>query len=513
MRNIKSLLRLYFEVGLTRREIATSLDIGYGTVANYLTRAKTAGLTWPLPPEIGERELARLLFPTVSKKGKHARFTQPDFAVVHSELKSPGMTKLLAWEEYRQQHPDDGYSYSQFCHRYAVWLQQQKTSMRQIHIAGEKCFIDFCGPTVDIICAATGEVTTAQIFVAVLGASNYTFACATRSQKEADWIDAHTRAATFFGGWTKLTVPDNLKSGVTKTDRYVPTINASYAQWADYYGTAILPARPYKPKDKAKAETAVLIVERWILARLRHHTFFTLEELNTAIADLLIDLNERPFKKLPGCRRSQFESLDKPALLPLPTQPYEYQHVKKARVHIDYHIEYDRHYYSVPHALVKSEVEVRATTRLVTLYAHGKPVATHRRSTHRGAHTTQTEHMPVSHRQFAQWSPERFLEWAEDIGPATAKLVAQQLQKRRHPEQAYRSVLALLSLAKRYGRQRLEAACRHAISIGSPTRTSVQSILKHGIDKIEQQPPAQKDLLEEEYLTGHDNVRGSTYYH
>ena len=513
MRNIKSLLRLHFEVGLSRREIATSLDIGYGTVANYLTRAKTAGLTWPLPPEIGERELARLLFPTLRKQGKQARFTQPDFALVHMELKSPGMTKLLAWEEYRQQHPDDGYSYSQFCHRYATWLQRQKTSMRQMHRAGEKCFIDFCGPMVDILCADTGEVTTAQIFVAVLGASNYTFACATHSQKESDWIDAHTRAATFFGGWTQLTVPDNLKSGVTKTDRYVPTLNASYAQWADYYGTAILPARPYKPKDKAKAETAVLIVERWILARLRNHTFFSLEELNTAIAALLIDLNERPFKKLPGCRRSQFESLDRPALLPLPVQPYEYQHVKKARVHIDYHVEYERHYYSVPHALVKSEVEVRATNRLVTIYAHGKPVARHRRSAQQGAHTTQTEHMPVSHRQFAQWSPERFLKWAKDIGPATATLVVQQLQKRRHPQQAYRSVLALLSLAKRYDRQRLEAACRHAIAIGSPTRTSVQSILKHGIDKIEQQPPAQKDLLDEDYLTSHDNVRGSTYYH
>jgi len=513
MRNIKSLLRLHYELRLSRREIATALHIGYGTVAAYLARAKAANLTWPLPPEIGERELARLLFPSLEKQGKHARFTEPDFGLVHTELKSSGMTKLLAWEEYRQQHPDDGYSYSQFCHRYKTWLQRQQVSMRQTHRAGEKCFIDFCGPTVDLVCATTGEITSAQIFVAVLGASNYTFACATRSQKEADWIDAHTQAATFFGGWTKLTVPDNLKSGVTKTDRYVPTINASYAQWADYYGTAILPTRPYKPKDKAKAETAVLIVERWILARLRHHTFFTLEELNAAIATLLTDLNERPFKKLPGCRRSQFESLDKPALLPLPRQPYEYQHVKKARVHIDYHIEYDRHYYSVPHVLVKSEVEVRASNRLVIIYAHGKPVATHPRSTHKGAHSTLTEHMPVSHRQFAQWSPERFAQWAQDIGPATASLVAQQLKKRRHPEQAYRSVLALLSLAKRYNRQRLEAACRHAIAIGSPTRTSVQSILKHGIDKNERPAPSQPDLLDEEYLASHDNVRGSSYYH
>jgi len=272
MRDIKTLLRLHYEAGLSRRAIATALNVSYGTVANYITRAIGADLQWPLPAEYGERELARVLFPSQPKRGKHSRFAPPDFAHIQSELKSPGMTKLLAWEEYRQQHPDDGYSYSQFCHRYNAWLKRQKLSMRQTHKAGEKCFIDFCGPTVELVCPDTGEVRHAQIFVAVLGASNYTFACATHSQKEADWIDAHTQAATFFGGWTQLTVPDNLKSGVTKTHRYVPTINASYAQWADYYATAILPARPYKPRDKAKAETAVLIVERWILARLRNRT-------------------------------------------------------------------------------------------------------------------------------------------------------------------------------------------------------------------------------------------------
>ena len=361
MRKIHTVLRLHFEGGLSRREIAKSQSISYGTVANYLHRAQSAGLTWPLPTDMGERELAAALFPERGTRSTQKRFAEPDFARVHLELKSVGMTKHLAWEEYRQIHPDDGYSYSQFCHRYLVWLQRQQRSMRQTHIAGEKIFVDYCGPTVPIVNPHTGECINAQIFVAVLGASNYTFACASASQKEADWIDAHIKAAEFFGGWSKLTIPDNLKSGVTKTHRYVPVLNASYEQWSDHYGTAIIPARPYKPKDKAKAENAVLVVERWILARLRHYTFFSLGELNTAIAELLINLNNRPFKKLPGCRRSLFEQIEQHTLQSLPKQRYEYQHVHLARVNIDYHIEYDKHYYSVPHMLVKTQVEVRAT--------------------------------------------------------------------------------------------------------------------------------------------------------
>ena len=510
MRKIHTVLRLHFEGGLSRREIAKSQSISYGTVANYLRRAQSAGLTWPLPQEFGERELTAALFPERGTSSAQKRFAEPDFARVHLELKSVGMTKHLAWEEYRQIHPDDGYSYSQFCYRYLAWQQRQQRSMRQTHIAGEKIFVDYCGPTVPIVNPHTGEFINAQIFVAVLGASNYTFACASASQKEADWIDAHVKAAEFFGGWSKLTIPDNLKSGVTKTHRYVPVLNASYEQWSDHYGTAIIPARPYKPKDKAKAENAVLVVERWILARLRHHTFFSLGELNAAIAELLTDLNNRPFKKLPGCRRSLFEQIEQHTLQPLPKQRYEYQHVRLARVNIDYHIEYDKHYYSVPHMLVKTQVEVRATSHMVNVYAGGRRVACHLRSNQQAGHSTLKEHMPQSHRHQADWTPQRFEQWANDIGPSTLHVVKTQLYKKRHPEQSFRSVMALLQLAKQYDRVRLERACTRAIEIGSPTRTSVQSILKNGIDNLSTEPQETND---DDHLNTHDNLRGAEYFH
>ncbi|MCL4146812.1 UNVERIFIED_CONTAM: hypothetical protein GTU68_021357 [Idotea baltica] len=460
-----------------------------------------------------ERALELALFPRAPKNDAQHRFAEPDFAIVHVELKSVGMTKQLAWEEYRQVNSDNGYSYSQFCHRYRAWLGRQQRSMRQNHVAGEKVFIDYCGPTVPVVDARTGTFIGAQIFVAVLGASNYTFACASASQKEADWIDAHTKAATFFGGWSALTIPDNLKSGVTKTDRYVPVLNASYAQWAEHYRTAIIPARPYKPKDKAKAENGVLVVERWIIARLRKQTFFSLGQLNEAIALLLVELNERPFKKLPGCRRSLFESIEQARLIALPSQNYEYQQVRQARVHIDYHIEYDKHYYSVPHMLVGSEVEVRASNRIVNIYAGGNRVASHTRSTLQAKHTTLTETMPETHRHHANWTPERFEQWSSDIGVATNQIVHQMLNAKRHPQQNYRSVMALLSLAKKYDRVRLERACARAVQIGSPTRTSVQSILKKGLDKL---PDIKADDCPEEieqYLEEHDNIRGPHCYH
>jgi transposase len=511
MRKIHAVLRLYHQAGLSQREISRSQKIGYGTVANYLTRARNAGLNWPLPEGVSETDLERALFPESNPGSSQRRFADPDFTRIHVELKSVGMTKQLAWEEYRQIYTTDGYSYSQFCHRYRTWVGRQKRSMRQTHIAGEKVFVDYCGPTVPIVDASTGTFINAQIFVAVLGASNYTFACASSSQKEADWIDAHTKAAAFFGGWSTLTIPDNLKSAVTKTDRYVPVLNASYEQWADHYMTAIIPARPYRPKDKSKAENGVLLVERWILARLRNITFFSLGQLNDAIALLLVDLNERAFKQLPGSRRSLFEQIEKDTLLSLPSQAYEYQHVRIARVHVDYHIEYDKHYYSVPHMLLGSQVEVRASNRMINIYAGGKRVACHPRSAFKTAHTTLKEHMPQAHRHQADWTPERFHQWASDIGPSTYHLVDLQLKKKRHPQQSFRSVLALLSLAKQYDRVRLERACARAMQIGSPTRTSVQSILKKGLDNLSTE--VQEEMFNDEHLNEHDNLRGSDYYH
>ena len=513
MRKIHAVLRQFHELNRSQRDISRSLEIGRGTVSNYLTRARNANLSWPLPPEMDERALERALFPGSTENDAQHRFAAPDFSAVYLELKSVGMTKQLAWEEYREVHGRNGYSYSQFCHRYRTWLGRQQRSMRQNHIAGEKVFIDYCGPTMPVVDAHTGTFISAQIFVAVLGASNYTFACASASQKEADWIDAHTKAAVFFGGWATLTIPDNLKSGVTKNDRYVPVLNAYYEQWSDHYRTAIIPARPYKPKDKAKAENGVLVVERWIIARLRKQTFFSLGELNDAIAQLLVELNNRPFKKLPGCRRSLFEQIEQAKLIPLPSQSYEYQHVRQARVHVDYHIEYDKHYYSVPHMLVGSQVEVRASNRIVNVYAGGKRVASHARSSLQASHTTLTEHMPEAHRHHASWTPERFEQWSSDIGIATHHIVHQMLSAKRHPQQNFRSVLALLSLAKKYDRVRLERACARAVEIGSPTRTSVQSILKKGLDKLPEKDTSNdvKDIGK--HLIDHENIRGSEFYH
>ena len=509
MRKIKDILRLRYEAGLPYRGIANALNIGYGTVVDYLNRAQQAGLGWPIPEGLHERDLGRLLFPTQAATGQR-RFAEPDFPEACQELKRKGMTKLLLWQEYRQRHPDDGYSYAQFCHRYRVWLGCQQRSMRQVHRAGEKLFVDYCGPTMTIVNPDTGEYRQAQIFVAVLGASNYTFACASWSQKQADWLHAHVKAFEFFGGVPELVVPDNLKSAVRKVHRYDPDINPSYQQLASHYQCAIVPARPYKPKDKAKAEVAVQIVERWIMARLRHQTFFTLASLNQAIRVLLDDLNQRPFKKLPGTRLSQFEQLDKPALRPLPAQPYQYADIKQARVHIDYHIEYDKHYYSVPHHLVKQAVEVQATDSAVAIYHQGQRIASHPRSSRQGAHSTCQEHMPQAHQAMHDWSPERFLGWAGDIGAETREVVGCILQEKRHIEQSYRRILALLSNAKKYGRERLNKACGRALLIGSPTRSSVESILKQGLDQVAvETPAAQKELC----LDHHENVRGEDYYH
>lgn len=510
MRKLKDILRLHYESGLSRRSIAAALQIGYGTVVNYLNRARAADLSWPLPEGLDDDSLSGLLFRRAPTGPR--RFVEPDCAMMHQELKRKGVTKQLLWEEYKQIHGERGYQYSQFCHRYRQWCAKQKRSMRQDHRAGEKLFVDYCGPTVPIVNWHTGEFRDAQIFVAVLGASNYTFARACWSQKQQDWIEAHVKAFEFFGGVTEIVVPDNLKSAVRKAHRYIPDLNPAYQQMASYYQTAIVPARPYKPKDKAKAEVAVQIVERWILARLRHHTFFTLASLNQAIGDLLNDLNQRPFKKLPGCRHSQFEQIDQPALKPLPAQAYEFVDIKQARVHIDYHIEYDKHYYSVPHHLVKQQVEVQASTHTVSVYANAQRVATHPRSLRHGGHSTCTEHMPHNHRAMHEWSPERFLRWAADIGPQTQQVVDHILHQKQHKEQSYRQILALLNSAKKYTRQRLNSACARALQINSPTHRSVKSILEKGIDRIKHESGAtqsQEDLFVEE----HENIRGEHYYH
>ena len=506
MRKIKDVLRLCWGQGLSKRQTARSCGISRPAVNAYLCRAKAAGLHWPLPVELDDGALERLLFPRAPALPETAR-AMPDWSAVHRELKRPGVTLQLLWHEYRQTHPQ-GYQYTWFCQRYREWVGQLDLVMRQTHRAGEKLFVDYAGMCAQVIDPSTGAVREAQVFVAVLGASNYTYAEATWTQGLADWIGAHVRCFTYLGGVPEVVVPDNLRAGVARAHRYEPDINPTYQDLATHYGVTVIPARVRRPRDKAKAEVGVQVVERWILAALRHRQCFSLAELNRAIGALLETLNQRPFRKLPGTRRVLFEQLDKPALRPLPVDAYEYAEWKQARVHIDYHVEVQGHYYSVPHALIKKQVDVRITANTIECFYRGRRIASHRRSHHKGRHTTVTAHMPEAHRQAGEWSPQRLERWAASIGTATARLVRHRLTVRQHPQQAYRSCLGILRLGNTHGNDRLEAACRRALTLGSHSYKSIESILRHGLDSQPLGSQTEAALPED-----HDNIRGPSYYH
>ena len=504
MRKIREVLRLKFECKLSERAIARSCKIARSTVAEYLHRAEAAGLSWPLPAELDEAALFRLLFPT--RESSNSRIIPcPDWSVIHTELHKKSVTLRLLWVEYREDHPD-GYGYSQFCEHYRQWAKRLKPSMRITHIGGEKAFVDYAGQAVPIVNPETGEARQAQVFVGVLGASSYTYAEAHWSQDLPSWIGAHVRMFDFMGGVPEIIVPDNLKAGVTHPCRYEPDLNPTYQDLAQHYGTAVIPTRVRKPKDKAKVEVAVQVVERWILARLRNWTFFSLTSLNQAIRDLLRELNPRPMRHLGRSRRELFEALDQPALKPLPEQPYEFALWKKAKVNIDYHVEFERHYYSVPYTLSRQTVYVRATESTLEIFCQGQRVASHLRSTLPGRHTTQTEHMPPAHQHYQEWSPDRFTRWAQTIGPHTTQIIQAVLGSRKHPQQAYRSCLGILHLTKRYGEERLEAACRRALPAGILSYKGIKNILAAKLDQAE--PDESPDVVP----NSHENIRGQTYF-
>lgn len=507
MRRIREVLRLKHECDLSFGQIAQALRIAKGTVSNYLVRAQAAGLDYRQSLELDDRALLARLHPD---RCKRTGFAEPDFPRVHRELKRKGVTLQLLWEEYRQEASGIAYSRSRFCERYQLFVGSLRRSMRQIHIAGEKLFVDFAGPTMPILDALSGEISRGHIFVAVLGASNFTFAWATPTETQVHWIEGHIKAFEFMEAVPTMLVPDNPRALVHSADRYEPVINRTYQAMAEHYGCAVLPARPAHPKDKSKAELGVQWVQRWILARLRHRRFFSIAELNGAIAPLLAELNDKPFQKLQGTRRSWFEQIDRPAMRALPRLAFEYAEFKKARVSkLDYHVEFQGHYYSAPHSLVGQEVELRVTGNAIEILHQHRRIASHPRSTLRGAHTTLPEHMPASHRAHLQWSPHRLIEWAGTIGQATEQVVRQILQSKPHPEQGYRACLGMLALARRYGEQRLEAACARAVQIGAPRRKSVASILEAGLDR----QPLPKSLFTEAALPAHPNVRGPKYYH
>jgi transposase len=477
MRTIKEILRLRWEAGLSQREIAVSCRLGRSTVRDYLLRAQAAGLRWPLPEEMDEEALEQLLFP-LPAASSHRR-PEPDWATIHQELRRKGVTLALLWQEYKAAHPD-GYQHSRFCQLYQQWASQLEPrpegTRRQHYVAGEKLLVDYAGQTVTVVDRRTGEVREAQIFVAVLGASNFTYVEATWSQRLPDWIGSHRRCFEFLGGVPALITPDNIKSGVTSPCFYDPELNRTYQKLAEHYNTAVLPARIRRPRDKAKAEAGVQGVERWLLARLRHRRFFSLAELNDALWELLAEYNRRPFQKLEGCRESLFLSLD-------------------------------RHYYSVPHQLLGVQVEVCLTAHTVEILHQGTRVASHLRSFVRGGHTTVLAHMPRHHREYVDWSPARLIRWAQQTGPATAAVIEQILASRAYPVQGYRAGLGVLRLGKHHGPARLEAACARALALRALSYQSIKSILKHG---LEHQPLPPTTTAHTPIR--HAHIRGTHYY-
>lgn len=493
-----------WSLGLSHRQVAGSLSVGLGTVDNCLKRARLAGLgSWEAVEGLSDAELEARLFP---RPHPERECPEPDWAEVDQELRRKGVTLSLLWQEYKAEHPE-GYQYSRYCELYRRWKGRHKLSMRQEHRAGETLFVDFSGLRVPIFKPGSDEVAfDAEIFVTCLGASDLIYCCAVRSQKLPEWVESHRRAFEFYGGCPEIVVPDNLKSGVTRPCRYDPEINRTYWELARHYGVAVIPARSGKAQDKAKVEQAVQMVQRWVLAPLRHERFTHVGPLNEAMAPLLRALNDRPLRVLGISRRELFERVEQPVLQALPQAPYEVAEWRRHKVGPDYHVEADRHYYSVPYTLVGRQLDVRVTVRVVEVFDAERRVASHARSSAPGRHTTCADHMPPAHRAHAAWTPERIRSWVERSGPEARRMADEIMDSRLHPQQGFRACLGLIRLGKSYGTERLEAACRRALATGATSYGSVASILKNGLDRQELEPPTEARTVE------HDNVRGAAYY-
>ena len=502
MNKISELLRQRYALARSYREISASLNISVGTIADYLSRANAAGLKWPLPNELTEQQLYEQLFlPSQSARKKPA----PSWADVHREYRKKGVTLLLLWREYRERQPD-GLGYTRFCQGYQQYASTLTPVMRQVHKGGEKVFVDYAGMTMPWIEPSTGEVHEAQIFVASLGASQYTFAQASASQQLPDWLESHDLMFAFFGGVSEVIVPDNLKSAVTKSHRYDPDLNANYQHFSEHYGVAIVPARARAPKDKAKVENAVGCIERQVLAPLRHHTFTSLTDLNAAISKGIATFNQQRFQKMDTSRAELFEKLDKPALKPLPKTAYQYATWCKATVNIDYHIVFDHHYYSVPHRYIRNKIKIRATQKTVECLYQGQRIALHQRSRQRYGFSTRKEHMPTAHLAHVQWTPERLTRWAQKTGAKTGEFIKTMIAAKPFPQQAFRACLGLLRLSKRFGNERLEKACARALAIGATRYQQVEAILKNNMENVSD---IDHTLT---HTSSHTNIRGAQYY-
>jgi transposase len=508
MRHVREILRLSLDAGLSTRVVGERVGVGPTTVRDTLRRFAWSGLSWPVPAEMTDADLEGRLYGVSGVKPGRRKQPEPDWSVVARELKRKHVTLQVLWEEYYAVHPD-GYRYSRWCDLFRRWEGRLPLVMRQSHAGGEKMFVDYAGDTVPVVVnRRTGEKRDAHLFVAVLGGSSLSFACATWTEQFPDWVEGHNAAFAFFGGVAQLLVPDNAKVAVIKACHFDPMVNRGYTDMARHYGTAVLPARSRKPRDKAKVEACVGIVERWVLGRLRNRIFYSLAEVNAAIAECIADLNERRVLRQFGkTRRQLFEEIDAPNLKPLPTEPWVHAEWKRCRVGLDYHIALERHHYSVPWRFARREVEARFTARTVEIFLDGKRIAVHMRGSGNGRHTTIPEHMPSSHRRYREWTPAKIREEAARIGPMLSLLVEKIIEDRPHPEQGYRSCLGIIGLAKRFGPERLEAAALRALEIQARNYPSVKSILEKGLDKVPlRQSPEREPIL-------HTNIRGSGYYH
>ena len=505
MRKIREILQLRWGEKLSQRDVGRSVRVSPSTVFDCVNRAKLAGLKWPLPDALDDGALEALLYPVPPPAVAQPRAV-PDWDYVQRELRRKGVTLNLLWQEYKETHPDDGYQYSQFCELFGRYRGQLDVVLRQDYRAGEKAFIDYSGDGIPIVDPQTGEVGEAALFVAVLGASSFTYAEAFPSQQLRYWIAGHIHAYEYWQGVPEITVPDNPKTGVLRACWYDPDLNRTYREMARHYNTAIIPARPRKPRDKAKVENGVLVSQRWILAALRNHTFFSVEQANEAIWSKLDVLNDSKFQKKDGSRRQMYLEVDRPALRPLPTGRYQYADWYTPKVNIDYHVDVEKHYYSVPYTLLHKRLDARATASTVELFFKGRRVASHARSYVKGGHTTLREHMPPSHQRYLEWSPSRIISWAGKVGQATGTLCEKIMQSRAHPEQGYRACMGVMRLAKTYGNERMERAAERALTVGALSYKSVESILKRGLDRQPLLPGTEPRSVE------HDNVRGPDYY-
>jgi len=507
MRKIKEILRLHFEQRLGQRQIARSVNTSQSTVHEYLARMKAAGLQWPLGEDWNEERLEQVLFPSGHATAKTPQRAQPDFNRIRQQLEQHrDLTLELLWEEYRQQHPN-GYSYSRFCKLYRHWKKRQDVVMRQDHHPGEKLFLDWAGATIPIH-HPDGTTRAAAVFVSAMGASSYTYAEAVSDQQMANWLKVQIHALEYYGGCPRLLIPDNTKTGVTRACIYEPDLNPTYQEFATHYRVAVMPTRPRKPRDKAKVESAVQVVQRWIVMRLRHQRFFSVAAANEAIRELLTYLNNRPFRKRRDeSRASLFAKLDRPALQPLPAERYDLSHWSQARVNIDYHVAFDGNWYSVPYTLTGEAVEVRSTPATVEVFHRGKRVASHLRGRERNKSVTQHEHRPRSHQAHLEWPPSRMVQWAGQVGPHTAQLVERMLSDKPHPEMGYRACLGIIRLAAKYSPMRMENAAERAVLTGAVSYKSVKSILHNGLDSQSSALPPPLRLSPE-----HENLRGPEYF-